>query len=86
MGGESGERVGDRPGRAGSAAQAELCAQLVRSGLVESRARDACDALAACAARLAHELRAAAAAEAEVSVSRELPPRAAAAAQAAGSP
>ena len=76
--------------QAGSAAQAELCAQLVRSGLVESRARDACDALAACAARLADELRAAAAAEAaaeaEVSVSRELPPRAAAAAQAAGSP
>ena len=72
--------------QAGSVAQAELCAQLVRAGLAESRARDACDALAACAARLADELRAATAAEAEVSVSRELPPRAAAAAQAAGSP
>ena len=56
--------------QAGSVAQAELCAQLVRAGLAESRARDACDALAACAARLADELRAAATAEAEVSVSR----------------
>ena len=55
--------------QAGSVAQAALCAQLVRAGLAESRARDACDALAACAARLADELRAATA-EAEVSVSR----------------
>jgi hypothetical protein len=71
----------------GSVAQAELCAQLVRAGLAEPRARDACAALAACAARLADELRAAAAeaeAEAEVSVSRELPPRATAAAPAGG--
>ena len=56
--------------QAGSVAQTALCAQLVRAGLAESRARDACDALAACAARLADELRAAATAEAEVSVSR----------------
>ena len=70
--------------QAGSVAQAALCAQLVSAGLAESRARDACDALAACAARLADELRAAATAEAEMSVSRELPPRAAAAAQAGG--
>ena len=69
--------------QAGSVAQAELRAQLVKAGLVESHARDACDALASCAARLADELRAAAA-EAEVSVSRELLPRAAAAAKAAG--
>ena len=69
--------------QAGSVAQAELRAQLVKAGLAEAHAREACDALAACAARLAGELRMAAA-EAEVSVSRELLPRAAAAAKAAG--
>ena len=69
--------------QASSVAQAELRAQLVKAGLAEAHARDACNALASCAARLADELRAGAA-EAEVSVSRELLPRAAAAAKAAG--
>ena len=72
--------------QAGSVAQAQLSTQQVQAGLAEAHARDACDALAACAARLADELQAAAGsaeAKAEVSVSRELLPRVAAAAAAA---